>query len=168
MTYSRIVDIILYTMKTKHLLTATFGIGLIVLISNTGLAFAVVVHTSQYNAGYAAACSDSKSGIRIWENDGFIWEGFNDKYPAIQNNHDWMQGYRDGSICTHKHTPQYVAGFTAGCHDKNAGLLLNDENGFATIENTTRYPSTQNDTVWIQGFYDAIIDTTFCHQPKTK
>jgi hypothetical protein len=77
------------------------------------------------------------------------------------------EGYRDGSICTHKHTPQYVTGFTAGCHDKNAGLLLNDENGFATIENTTRYPSTQNDTVWTQSFYDAIIDTTFC-PAKTK
>jgi hypothetical protein len=64
----RILDIILYNMKTKHLLTATFSMGLIVLISNTGLAFAVM-HTPQYNAGFTAACNDSKH-VFIWDNDG--------------------------------------------------------------------------------------------------
>jgi len=42
--------------------------GLIVLISNTGLAFAVM-HTPQYNAGFTAACNDSKH-VFIWDNDG--------------------------------------------------------------------------------------------------
>ena len=46
-TNSYIVDIILYNMKTKHL-TGTFSMGLIVLISNAGLAFAVIL-TPQYN-----------------------------------------------------------------------------------------------------------------------
>jgi len=38
-------------MRTKHLLVAAFSMGfiIIILISNTGLAFAVVVHTPQYN-----------------------------------------------------------------------------------------------------------------------
>jgi hypothetical protein len=51
-------------MKTKHLLVATFSVGLIiVLISKKGLAFAVV-HTPQYNQGYTAACNDVKHGIQ--------------------------------------------------------------------------------------------------------
>ena len=47
-----IVDSIPYSMRTKHLLVAAFSMGLIIiiLISNTGLAFAVVVHTPQYNS----------------------------------------------------------------------------------------------------------------------
>lgn len=94
-----------------------------------------------------AACSDAKSGIRIWDNDGFICEGFDDKYPTIQ-------GYTDGSICTHKHTPDYVAGSNTGCHSKKSGHLIADENGMPS-ENFTRYPTQQNDTVWQQGFEDA-------------
>jgi hypothetical protein len=62
-----------------------------------------------YHAGYTAACSDAKSVIEIWDTDGFIWYGFIAKYPTIQHNPDWMLGYRDGAICTHKHTPLYIA-----------------------------------------------------------
>jgi hypothetical protein len=38
------LDSILHNMKTKHLLVATFSMGLTVQISNTGLAF-TVIHT---------------------------------------------------------------------------------------------------------------------------
>jgi hypothetical protein len=49
---SYIVDSISYSMRTKYLLVAAFRMGfiIIILISNTGLAFAVVVHTPQYNS----------------------------------------------------------------------------------------------------------------------
>ena len=85
---------------------------IIILISNTCLAFAVVIiHTPKYNAGYTAACNDVKHGIEIWDQEGFIWDGFGAKYGGLVINTVWMQGYRDGSICTHTHTPQYNAGF---------------------------------------------------------
>jgi hypothetical protein len=58
---------------------------IIILISDTGLAFAVVIHTPQYNAGYTAACNDSKH-MFIWDNDGSICDGFNQKYVSLQNN----------------------------------------------------------------------------------
>ncbi|MBV9179174.1 MAG: hypothetical protein JO327_12265 [Nitrososphaeraceae archaeon] len=47
----------------------------------------------------------------IWDQEGFIWDGFGAKYGGLVINTVWMQGYRDGSICTHTHTPQYNAGF---------------------------------------------------------
>ena len=95
-------------MITKHLLVVTFCMGFItILISNTGLAFAVMC-TPQYNAGYTAACSDAKSGLRIWEYDGFIWEGFYQNrlenftlHPNTANNTEWMQGFEDSIINTH-------------------------------------------------------------------
>ena len=154
-------------MITKHLLVVTFCMGFItILISNTGLAFAVMC-TPQYNAGYTAACSDAKSGLRIWEYDGFIWEGFYQKYPnSLTNNTQWMDGYTNGSICNHKHTPQYNTGFNAGCHDKKASLLLNDENGYPRLENFTLHPNTANNTEWMQGFEDSIINTHSCPDPK--
>jgi hypothetical protein len=35
------------------------------------------------------------------DNEGFIWDGFAQKYPkSLTNSHDWIQGYRDGAICT--------------------------------------------------------------------
>jgi hypothetical protein len=77
-TNSCIVDIILYNMKTKHFLTGTFSMALIVLISNACLAFAVIHTSIQYNAGYTAACNDSKH-MFIWDNDGSIWDGFDQK-----------------------------------------------------------------------------------------
>ncbi|MBV9176333.1 MAG: hypothetical protein JO297_04790 [Nitrososphaeraceae archaeon] len=49
-----------------------------------------------------------------------------------------MQGYRDGAICTHQHTPQYNSGFTAGCHDKRAGLLQRPRDIGALINNNAR------------------------------
>jgi hypothetical protein len=130
------------------------GFIVIILASNTGLAFAVVIHTPQYNAGYSAACNDSKH-MFIWDNDGFIWEGFYEKYGSLTNNTQWMQGYRDGSICTHAHTTQYDLGFKTGCLDKHAGILNRDEN--------YQYIIPQNhDKNWTLGFYDSTMDTTFC------
>jgi hypothetical protein len=110
--------------KTKHLLALAFSIGFIVIVlaSSLGLAFAVVIHTPQYNEGYNAACTDAKHRIQIWDNEGFIWDGFAQKYPKFLS-HDWIQGYRDGAFCTHQHTLQYDSGFTAGCHDKKTCLL---------------------------------------------
>jgi hypothetical protein len=130
---------------------------IITLISNTGLAFVVVIHTPQYNAGYNAACTDAKHGIEIWDTEGFIWEGFDQKYGSLQNNTQWMQGYRDGAICTHQHAPQYDSGFTAGCHDKRAGLLQRDPETKNPI-----VPNINNDTNWMQGYMDAAADTSFC------
>jgi hypothetical protein len=62
----------------------------------------------------------------IGDNDGSIWDGFDQKYGAPQNNTQWMQGQRDGAICNDKHTPEFNAGFAVGCHDKQAGLLNRD------------------------------------------
>ena len=70
-----------------------------------------------------------------------------------------MQGYRDGAICNDKHTPQYNAGFSIGCHDKPAGLLNKDLND--------QYIISQNkDKNWTLRFYDSTLDTSFCPEPK--
>jgi hypothetical protein len=157
-TSSYIVDSISYSMKTKYLLVAAFSTGFIVIIpiSNTVLVFAVVIHTPQYNAGYNAACTDAKHGIEIWDTEGFIWDGFNQKYGALQNNTQWMQGYRDGAICTHQHTPLYIAGFNAGCQAKHTGMLIRDPEGNPVV------PRINNDTGWMQGYVDAASYTSFC------
>jgi hypothetical protein len=60
------------------------------------------------------------------------------------------------AICTHQHTPQYDSGFTAGCHDKRAGLLQRDP------ETNPIVPNINNDTNWMQGYMDAAADTSFC------
>ena len=53
---------------------------IIILISNTSVDFAVVIiDTPQYNDGYTAACNDAKHRIQIRDNDGSIWEGFDQK-----------------------------------------------------------------------------------------
>jgi hypothetical protein len=70
-----------------------------------------------------------------------------------------MQGYIDGSICTHKHTPQYVAGFTAGCHDKKTVMFVIISRD---PEANPIVPSITNNTNWMQGYIDAAADTSFC------
>lgn len=159
-TSSYIVDNISYSMKTKHLFVVTFSMGfIIILISNTGLAFADM-HTPQYNAGYAAACNDSKH-MNLWDKDGGIWDGFDDKYGSLQENPHWMLGYRDGVICNDMRTPQFNAGFAIGCKDKQAGLLSTNEDGQYNIPAFTNH-----NRDWITGFTDSAFETSYCPGPK--
>ena len=153
-------------MKIKHLLVTAFSMVfiIIILISNTCLAFAVVIiHTPKYNAGYTAACNDVKHGIEIWDQEGSIWDGFYQKYPSsLTNNTQWFQGYRDGAICTHIHAPQYNAGFIAACNDKKTGLLKFADTlqfGFPP-HYFDRYPeSVWNNTHWLEGYTDGATTT---------
>jgi hypothetical protein len=146
-------------MKTKHLLTATFSMGLIVLISNTRLAFAVV-HTPQYNQGYTAACTDAKHGIEIWDNEGTLSDALDMKYGALQNNTQWMQGYRDDAICTHPNTIQYNEGFSIGCHDKQTGVMHIDQDTLGAIVP----PNHGKD--WTLGYYNSGLETSFCPEKR--
>ena len=118
---------------------------------------------ADYNAGFAAACNDVKSGIKIWDQEGFLSDTVMKKYSAyIMNNHEWFSGYRDGAICTHIHTPQYNAGFKSACTDKKAGII--DYGGNGTPNNVPeKYgPSLTNDKSWVEGYYDGASDTSFC------
>ena len=112
------------------------------------------MHTPQYNAGYTAACNDSKH-IFIWDNTGAIWEGFYDKYGSLTNNTQWMQGYRDGAICNDN------AGFSIGCDEKQRHLIPKDENDMYMV-------SPGHDKDWNLGFYDSTLDTSFCPEPNPR
>jgi hypothetical protein len=153
-------------MKTKHLLVVTFSMGftIIILISNTGLAFAAIMTNSTwYHFGYDAACTDAKNGIPIWwDSQGTIWDGFYDKYSkSLTDNPEWFQGYRDGAICTHTHTPQYNVGFEIGCHDKQTGAMCFDGDLYAIVP-------PNHDKDWILGYYDSGLHTSFCPDPNPK
>jgi hypothetical protein len=105
------------------------------------LAFAAIMTTSTwYHFGHDAACTDAKNGIPIWDSQGTIWEGFYDKYSkSLTDNPEWFQGYRDGAICTHTHTPQYNAGFKIGCLDKKSGIMHMGMDNMALATSTYQY-----------------------------
>jgi hypothetical protein len=87
-----------------------------------------------YNFGYDAACTDAKNGIPIWDPQGTIWDGSYDNYSkSLTDNPEWLQGYRDGVICTHRHIPQYNEGFEIGCHYKQTGAMRIDGDLYAII-----------------------------------